>query len=1481
MRDEALIGADDHPGDLGSCVFLVAGMHRSGTSALTRVVNLLGAALPPNLMPANDAANAKGFWESLDVVALNDRILDSINSDWDDCMAVPPDWFASPAADLARENVLDALKEYRAADHPLVVKDPRICRLLPVWLDAARRLPAKPLVLITVRHPQEVAGSLHSRDGMNEVTALYLWLRHVIDAERWSRGERRAFVRFDDLLTDWRKTVADAARALDVTWPTSPDAVAPDVEEFLDSALRRHVETAPQLAGRTEIHALCETAWQWVRSDRRDESTAVLDDIAERLRKIEDVAGQLASALRLKVRRARDAERESRDAGAVLHEHLEQSQKDLRAHVELTQKLQADNDSLGQQVANALTIARSQEQQLAAARETERASAARIQHLEKELAKVQKAGADANAHLEKELAEVRKAGADAIASLEKELGTTRQAHADAVAHWKALDARIAELERDLAALHEAERAAERAAERERAERARTDRAAAAVSRRQVDERRERLGKSLLEAARPPRRLKKPKGAAVLRGSALFDGGWYLQRYREAAESGMDPVDHYLLHGAAVGFDPHPLFSTSWYLDRNPDIAENGMNPLVHYITHGGAERRDPHPLFDSRFYTETYPDAAAAVESSLEHYLRTGGKAGYRPCWLFDPEAYVAACPDAGEGRRTPLEHYVLQGAGCLLQPHWAFDAEFYLRDNLVALNSGMTPLEHFARTWTQTLRDPNPTFDIAAYLEEHEEVRRNGENPLAHFVRGYDAGRVLQGAQARPARPTPSTDSAPAAPEPGFVELLTTEFGETACAATVELMRRFRLPFTTTKRRPAPPDAAERAEWVAEIERLDAARDRSDEPDVSIIIPVYNQLTFTLACIRSVLEWPSRYSYEIIVGDDCSTDGTGELFAAGVGSVRHVRGETNRGFIGNCNAAAAESRGRYLVFLNNDTVVLPGWLDEMIGTLESDSSIGLAGAKLLYPDGTLQECGGILWRNGSAWNFGRHDDPRKPEYGYLRDVDYVSGASIAVPRALWRKLGGFDTHYDIAYGEDSDLALKIRYRENKRVVVQPLSQLVHFEGISSGTDETAGVKAYQVGNARKLTERWQAELQGHRPNGERPELEKERPVGKRVLVIDHCTPTPDQDAGSLTCFEIMRAFQANGYKVTFIPETNFLWLPKESRDLQRIGIEAVYTPHFKTVKQYLKTYGPLFDDVVIFRNGAASRNMAHVRRLAPQAKLIFHTSDLHFLREKRRAELSDGGRRAHAVAKKSRKRELDIIAAADLTIVHSTYEREILADLVPSAEVFVFPWILDTYGRRKPFDARSGVIFLGGYGHPPNVDAVQYFVAEIWPAVRRELPDITFYAAGANPPEALRALDGRDGVVVTGFIPDLGDYFDVARLSVAPIRYGAGIKGKIAVSLSYGVPCIATACAAEGMELTDGENVVIADSPAEMAREIVALYHDEARWAALSDAGLKFVDDTYARDLGTRRVGEIVRRVRSAAAAPRDTAGGARMTAP
>lgn len=630
------------------------------------------------------------------------------------------------------------------------------------------------------------------------------------------------------------------------------------------------------------------------------------------------------------------------------------------------------------------------------------------------------------------------------------------------------------------------------------------------------------------------------------------------------------------------------------------------------------------------------------------------------------------------------------------------------------------------------------------------------------------------------------------------------------------------------------------------------------ESASVSVIIPVHNNFALTYNCLKSIRQHMGKSSFEIILVDDLSSDET--LLASLIfnGTVRTVRNARNLGFVGTCNAGAAIARGKYLFFLNNDTLVTDDfWLDQLVQTFSEADRAGIVGSRLRFEDGKLQECGGIVWQDGSAWNWGRESDPMSSAFRFRREVDYVSGAALMIPRQLFSELGGFDYHFAPAYYEDTDLCFRVR-KAGYRVYVQPGSTITHLEGRSNGTDLTAGLKRYQTINLHKFVERWRSVLASYQPNGQHVDKAVSRYIAKTALFIDDSVLTPDQDAGSNAALQHILSLQRLGYKVVFIPSHNMADIPPYTQRLEWLGIECIYAPQYWSVEDYLRRSKATYDLVYLHRFSNAHKYLSIARTLLPQSKIIYNVADLHSLREEREAQLVRGPASAKKPKTIDPDRELDLTADADVTIVHSSYERDFIGERRPSANVHVIPWSFiaaqEVVGRVE----RRGIMFVGGFGHSPNVDAVLWYLQNVHPLVTKARPDCVFRIVGSKMPKEFLSF-ASETIEPVGYVEDVDDLLAHSIASVAPLRFGAGIKGKVLSSFSQGTPCIMSSIAAEGLELTADLSRFVSDDPEQMAAMIIKLIDDSSAWEKCCWAALDLIDELYSPDAIDRLIGSAL----------------------
>jgi GT2 family glycosyltransferase/glycosyltransferase involved in cell wall biosynthesis len=623
---------------------------------------------------------------------------------------------------------------------------------------------------------------------------------------------------------------------------------------------------------------------------------------------------------------------------------------------------------------------------------------------------------------------------------------------------------------------------------------------------------------------------------------------------------------------------------------------------------------------------------------------------------------------------------------------------------------------------------------------------------------------------------------------------------------------------------------------------------ERSARPTVSIVIPARDKCEVTYYCLCALLFAFNSTHFEVVVVDDGSSDETLRL-GDFVGGIDILRLETPLGFVGACNLGASRARGEFVLLLNNDTEVTARWLDELVAVFRNFDGIGLAGSKLVYPDGRLQEAGGVIWGSGNPWNVGRDGNPHDPRYSYLRKVDYVSGAALMMPRELWRELGGFSEEFSPGYFEDTDLAMKVR-ASGRHVVYAPTSTVYHFEGQTAGNSVTGGMKTFQEVNRPKFHAKWAHVFRDYGREGEELDREKDRDAAFRVLFIDHQFPFTDMDAGSYAAFQEVRLFQALGAKVTFLPR-NLAWMDRHTVALQRIGVECLYAPYVMNFLDYVQSHAAEYELVYVNRYTIAEQVLPLVRAFAPQTRVAFNLADLHFLRELREAAANSPGYTRRR-AGETRRAELAAIMASDLTFSYSDAELGLLEGIVrKGTQLAKMPWVVDCAARTTPFDETRDILFLGGFNHPPNLQAARFFAREVMPLIRGRLPDALFNIVGSGARARASELSSEH-VRVLGYVPSIAEHLDRARVFVAPLLAGAGLKGKVLDAISYGVPCVLSPIAAEGTGLTDGLDCLIAETKEAWVEHVERLYSDEGLWSTISTNALKFAETRYSFAGGT-----------------------------
>lgn len=694
---------------------------------------------------------------------------------------------------------------------------------------------------------------------------------------------------------------------------------------------------------------------------------------------------------------------------------------------------------------------------------------------------------------------------------------------------------------------------------------------------------------------------------------------------------------------------------------------------------------------------------------------------------------------------------------------------------------------------------DPNPYFDSDFYLETyHEEVVESRLSPLMHYLfigslRGYE--------------PSPLFGS----------ELVATHTLKDEILSRSDFPEVFKHLFIGAE---------------VDLDQVDGrdfalATSPAEFESVAILVPVFNNWLWTERCLRALASCPEVNLSNVFVVDDCSTDQTREHVARWFPEVQLVSNRENLGFLQSCNKAFDEVRHEYssVLVLNNDTEPLPGFLSELLRTQELFEDAALTGARLLYPDGKVQELGGIIWKDASGWNYGRGKSA-DPSLLPARRVDYVSGACLLIKTS---KISGplFDPQFSPAYYEDTDLAFRMR-AQGYQTVLAPYAMVIHHEGKTHGTDIRRGLKRYQEINATKFLQKWKERLTEHfDPDPLRvraASLRIEVRAAKGVLLwVDYQLPDPSRDSGSVRAMRIAKMLRSLGMLVIFIPQ---------NEDTKRITPRPLLSEGV-IVERTLSDAKRLLDALVLepshillSRVTTAAEYYPLVESAFPDARIIFDTVDLHFLRLERQE--NNGPRKPlFGLAKTIKSLEFDLIQKCTATLVVSSYEKELIESALPNARVELVSNIHD-FTRASGYSGyRDGMVFIGSFLHPPNEEGLRWFFAEVWPRLGTDTRSRGIKIIGQNPPDWLAGLDDQN-VEVLGWVRDADPIIASSAVSVAPLLSGAGVKGKVGHSMQMGTPVVGTSIAFEGMQLIHGVSCFVADEPSQFANYLELLTSDQ-----------------------------------------------------
>lgn len=959
---------------------IVLGMHRSGTSALARVLNLTGVDLGSNLMPPAPNANENGFWEHMDIFRSNEKLLQDLNSSWDDVRPYPAGWWNSDIAETYKLEIISILERDFAGSKFWGVKDPRICRFLPLWVPLLNEIDSKPLFIFIIRNPLEVVASLAKRNGFPKGKSCLLWLRYLIEAEKGTRNSSRIFVTYEELLSDWKGLVSRVGKSFGLRLPVPLKKINSDVESFLQDRLRHNRITDAVLIKDKNLSKWIRNAYMAVKKavEGDDKSlTKTVDAIQAGMKEVDSLYESTLTELwdRCRVNNAELQERNQHvDRLNSRLEEFHQSRGYNLATIDQLRELIKDRDERIQQLGSEITDLRiefSTSQKTLAERESQinklqadtKEKDERIQELDTKVTSLKDEYSSSQGLVAARESEVNSLNAlimqrdKRIEQLDLEMADLRDAFSES-------RGTVAERDWELNKLKAAREGKDEKISQLDAEKA--------GLRGEVDSLQMQM-----------------EGHRVEREAILNSTSWKLTAPLRWMSVSVRSLKHrgktarYLFNRQYRLIRKSTLFDSAYYLKQNPDVAETGANPLVHYLKFGAQEGRNPHPLFDSSFYLAQNQDVAEAGVNPLSHFIRFG----------------------ADEGR----EPKSFNGQYKLIKKSALFDTEYYLKQNPDLAKAGIDPIAHYLEVGAREGKNPHPLFDSSFYLLQNPDVDKGCINPLAHFIEiGVDEGRE---------------------PKPWLSLLLTLNSHHSTAGDGVNRSAKY---IEERLKRRFLADFSHRGHLIYDQSRLIPA-----EPDdlrtVDIIVTCHNAIDDLKACFHQLPRTTSSIN-DLILIDDGSEPETAEYIRrfSRVHKTKYIRNEQAQGHPTGATQGLQISTGDLVIVLNADTLPTEGWADKMLACANSDKKIGIVG--VLSSTASWQSVPKVFDDDGDWALNPIPSDITLAQFADLLErysaklypkLPFINGFCFAIKRKLMDDIGLFDYETFPHYGEENDYCLR------------------------------------------------------------------------------------------------------------------------------------------------------------------------------------------------------------------------------------------------------------------------------------------------------------------------------------------------------------------------------------------------------------------------------------------------------------------------